>query len=70
MHGAFLRDHLPQPRSDRNWLTRRARARGDVLHVERTRSCRFADSVGAWHGALQLEAAQAVRGLQGDVAWF
>ena len=28
MHGAFPRDHLPQPRSDRNWLKRRARAKG------------------------------------------
>ena len=28
MHGAFPRDHLPQPRSDRNWLKGRARAKG------------------------------------------
>ena len=41
MHGAFPRDH-------RNWLKRRPRAKGDILHAERTRSCRFADSAGAW----------------------
>ena len=34
MHGAFPRDHLPQPRSDRNWLKRRSRARGDIPQVK------------------------------------
>ena len=49
---------------------RRARARGHLPHVERTRSCRFADSAGAWHGAQQLERCTTVRSLQEDMPGF
>ena len=48
----FLCMVLSLETSDRNWLKRRAR---DILHVERSRSCHFADSAGVWHGAQQLE---------------
>ena len=52
MHGAFPRDQLSQPRSDRNWLKRRPKAKVDIPHVERTRRCRFADSAGAWQNII------------------
>ena len=70
MQGCFRRDHLPQPRSDRNWLKHRARARGDILHMERICSCHFADSAGAGHGAQKLEWCMAVRSLKEDMPGF
>ena len=47
----FHRDQLLQLRSDKNWQSQRTEKREKTLHV----FCRFADSAGAWHGALQLE---------------